>query len=61
MFGRRKINELETKIASLEERVKALESPSKATQSPKADRSNEANMGIIYDEWFNGERKGENK
>ena len=56
MFGRRKIKELETKLASLEEKVKALENP-----SPKADRSNEANIGTIYAEWFEGERKGKNK
>lgn len=61
MFGRRKIKELETKLASLEEKVKALENPSKTTQPPKADRSKEANIGIVYDEWLNGERKGENK
>lgn len=61
MFGRRKIKELETKIESLEKRVKALENPSKTTQTQNASRSNEVNMGTIYDEWFNGERKGESK
>ena len=61
MFGRRKIKELETKLASLEERVKALENPSKTTRPPEADRSNEVNIGIIYDEWLEGERKGKNK
>lgn len=61
MFGRRKIKELETKLVSLEERVKALENPSKTTQPPKADRNNEENIGIIFDEWLEGERKGKNK
>ena len=61
MFGRRKIKELETKLASLEERVKTLENPSKTTRPPEADRSNEVNIGIIYDEWLEGERKGKNK
>lgn len=72
MFGRRKIKELETKLESLEERVKALENPpkerakalenpSKTTQIPKVDKSTEGNIGIIFDEWLNGERKGESK
>lgn len=61
MFGRRKIKELETKLVSLEERVKALEYPSKTTQIPKADKSTEENIGIIFDEWLEGERKGKNK
>lgn len=72
MFGRRKIKELETKLESLEERVealenppkeraKALEKPSKTTQPSKADKSTEENIGIIFDEWLNGERKGESK
>lgn len=61
MFGRRKIKELETKLASLEEKVKALENPSKTTQPSKADKRTEENIGIIFDEWLNGERKGESK
>lgn len=61
MFRRRKIKELETKLTSLEEKVKALENPSKTTQIAKADKSTEENIGIIFDEWLNGERKGESK
>ena len=49
-----KVNELETKIEEREtKRPQKIET--------QANTDNNVVMGVIYDEWFNGERKGEDK